>query len=224
MTKNNEGREKIHLIISFTNLIIILGVIIISIIFPSQEIFFNIVLSLPQYILFGMIFLFQIVFSIFVKYSSKNYPNAYLFDILSFIIFFSLLGIIFSINFLTLSSFFILAMLLIGMIFYFGEFKIEFSILKQYFIISALSIISIVLISLIVYIDAGTMQIINLEDISLSEIPITLISFLIILGFGVPCGLFPFYIIHLKKYFRECEYFHFVLLSAFNFISTLTIM
>lgn len=224
VAKKSESSENLHLIISSANLIIMLIVIIISIIFPNQEVFFNILLSPSQYILLGIIFLFQFIFSIFIKYTSKTYPNAYLFDIFSSLLFFSLIGMVISINFLTLTSFYILAIFLMGIIFYFGEFKKEFDLLRAYFIATIVSIISLILATIILYFDTGTLQINNIVSIGLSNIASNLIVFLIILGLGLPCGLFPFYIIHLRKYFQECDYYHFVMMIALNFISMLTIM
>ena len=224
LVKQNDGRENLHLIISSINLIITIMVIIISTVFPNQEIFFNIILSPYHYTLFGIIFLFQFIFSIFIKYTSKNYPNSYLFDIFSFFLFFSLLGMVISINYLTLMSFYILALFLMGMIYFFGEFKKEFALMKNYFIASLVSVISLILVSFIIYIDTGNLRINNLVNMDLSDISSNLILFLIILGFGLPCGLFPFYITHLRKYFQECDYYHLVMMVAFNFISMLIIM
>jgi len=78
--------------------------------------------------------------------------------------------------------------------------------------------------ALILYIDTGTFELSSLGNIALSEIARNLLSILIILGLGVPCGLFPFYVFHLKKYFQESDYFHFVILMTFNYISTIIIM
>jgi len=224
MLKNSKERENLHIFLSFGNLIISTAVIIISTFFPSQEIFFNIFFSPSQYFLMGIIFLFQVIFSVFIKYTSKNYPNAYLFDIFSLLIFLSLVGMISSINFLTLASFFILIIILTGMIFYFGEFKKEFRLLKTYFTACIISIISLISAILIFYFNTGTILIYNMDAFQLSEIPCIILSILLILGLGIPCGLFPFYVFHLKKYFQEADYVHVILLMAFNLISTLTIM
>lgn len=222
--KSDNGRDKIHLIISLCNLITSLIVIMLSILFPNQVIFINILYSPAQYFLMSIIFLFQVIFSIFIKYTSKDFPNSFLFDTFSFLIFLGLLGIISSINFLTLISFFILIIIMMGMIFYFGEFRREFNLLKNYFISCGISIISLMFAALILYIDTGTFELNSLGNIALSEIARNLLSILIILGLGVPCGLFPFYIFHLKKYFQESDYFHFVILMTFNYISTIIIM
>ncbi|TFG12959.1 MAG: hypothetical protein EU531_10150 [Promethearchaeota archaeon] len=129
-----------------------------------------------------------------------------------------------SINFLTLASFFILVIILTGMIFYFGEFKKEFRLLKTYFTACIVSIISLISAILTFYFNTGTILIYNMDTIQLSEIASVILSILVILGLGIPCGLFPFYVFHLKKYFQEADYVHVIVLMAFNLISTLTIM
>jgi formate hydrogenlyase subunit 3/multisubunit Na+/H+ antiporter MnhD subunit len=221
--KKEKTRKNIHLILSFGNLIIVSILLIINF-GPHQEIFFNIFLSKNQYLLMALIFLFQVAFSIFVKYTSKNYPHAYLFDVFSLLIFLSLIGMVISMNFLTLISFYILALVLTGMLFYFGEFKKEFFLLKRYFITCCVGAISLILATLILYLDTGTMMIYNLGSSMGSEYASNLTAVLILLGLGIPCGLLPYSVFHLKKYFRETEYFQLVIFIVFNFITSMIIM
>ncbi len=224
VVKNYENRKNIHVILSSVNLIITLILIILNLFFPHQEVIFNILLSSNQYNLMGIIFLFQLVFSIFIKFSSEEYPNAYLFDSFSLLIFLSLIGMVISINFLTLISFFLLTSMLVGMIFYFGEFKKEFNLLKIYFIACFLSIVILILAALIFYFDTGTIQIYNAGSIILSDIAGVIVLILLMVGMGILCGFFPFYILHLKLYFQEIDFFHLVIYMGVNFITLVSIM
>ncbi len=217
--KEIELRKKIYLLLSSGNLIINSILLIINSVFPNQEIFFNILISHNQYFFMEFIFLFQFVFSIFNKYELKDFQNAYLFDAISLIIFLSLIGIVISINFLAFLSYFFLAIMLIGIIFYFGEFKKEFSLLKKYFIVCFLSLVCLLTASIFFYLEAGTMQFYNLGGLSLSYTNTIIISILIILGIGIPCGIFPFSIYHLKNYFQETSFSHLLIYMLFNFIS-----
>jgi hypothetical protein len=172
----------------------------------------------------GIIFLFQYIFSIFIKISSEEYPNAYLFDTFSLLIFLSLIGMVTSINFLTLISFFFLSSMLVGTIFYFGEFRKEFSLLKPYFLTCFLSVIILILTAFIFYFDTGTIQIYKVGAIILSDIASAIVPILLIIGMGIACGFFPFYIFHLKRYFQETDFFHLVIYMGFNFITLVSIM
>ncbi len=224
VVKTYEIRKTIHLILSSVNLIITLILIVLNLLFPHQESIFNILFSSNQYILMGIIFLFQVIFSIFIKFTSEEYPNAYLFDTFSLLIFLSLIGMVISINFLTLIAFFILTSMLVGMIFYFGEFKKEFNLLKTYFLACVLSIILLILAALIYYFNTGTIQIYNIGAIITSDIAGTIVAILLILGMGIACGFFPFYVFHLKLYFQEINFFHLIIYMAFNFITLVSII
>lgn len=222
--KKEKTRKNLHLILSSGNLIIVSILLIISFVMPHQEIFFNIFLSLNQYLLMELIFLFQVVFSIFVKYTAKNYPYAYLFDVFSLLIFLSLIGMVISINFLTLLSFYILSLALAGMLFYFGEFKKEFFLLKRYFIVCCIGVFSLMIATLILFLDTGTMIIYNIGSNIGSGSASNLLAILILLGLGIPCGLFPYSVLHLKKYFQETNYFLLVMFTVFNFVTSIIIM
>ncbi|TFF88848.1 MAG: hypothetical protein EU550_00505 [Promethearchaeota archaeon] len=224
LTKNDKDRGNFHLIVSFLCLIITLVLMFFTILNPRRELFYNILFSASQYVLIVLIFTFQFVFSVFIKYTSNNYPYAYIFDVFTFLIYFSFIGIIVSINLITLVSFFIFALILIGMNFYFGEFYKEFRLLKKYFFASCICALLLISATIIFVIDTGTTNIYHLEGTTMSDVANSLVSILLILGFGVPCGLFPFYVFHLKRYFQESNYFHLITYIAFNFVSTLTII
>jgi formate hydrogenlyase subunit 3/multisubunit Na+/H+ antiporter MnhD subunit len=222
--KSNKKRKFLHLILSSGNLLINSILILINLFLPNQEIFFNIYFSINQYFLMEFIFIFQVIFSIFMKYTSGEYQYTYLLDVFSLIIFLALIGFVISIDLILLMIFFFLALISIGISFYFGEFKKEFNLLKLYYISCCISIILLLFLSLFVYSYTGTTQIHSLVmSIKSTGLNIT-VSILIFLGIGLPCGLFPFTIYHLKDYFHESDFSHLILFMIFNYISVLGII
>ena len=171
----------------------------------------------------GTFFIFEIIMLLglftlmFTKHEMMNVVNERQMNSIIFLILLSLIGTVLTSNILITITCFSLALFFIGAFFYFGEFTKDFELLQWYFIGVGISVILLFFGSFFMIVETGTLLLTEILFLDLSPVSNFFITSLFILGFGIPCGLFPFFIFHLKNYFQDSSYSSLIL--YFNLIS-----
>ncbi|MHA1334477.1 MAG: hypothetical protein ACTSPW_01885 [Promethearchaeota archaeon] len=179
---------------------------------------------------FGTIFTIEIILAfgilvfLFSKDEISNIENENILDCLILVIISCLIGSVLTSNIIIIFGSIILIFYLIGGIFYFGEYKKEFEILKPYFFGVGISTTLLLLAVYLIFIGIDSVILTTLKVTEVSTNLSILISFLILFGLGIPCGLFPFSVYHLKRYFQDSSYSNIIIFTSFSFIITLTLV
>jgi formate hydrogenlyase subunit 3/multisubunit Na+/H+ antiporter MnhD subunit len=217
------NKRKIRKLVIFYTLLLNLGlnsilfIFNISSLFKSTSIFS---LSNGAFIIIELIYLLGLFLSIFSRSESKEYPSEKIVDCFILIIISSLIGLVISINLISFISCFLIAILSIGIIFFLADYKKEFNLLKLYFIGCIFTIACLVLLIIIIFLETNTLLLYELNNVEFSSITNTLLSLIFIIGIGIPFGMFPFFIYHLRDYFQNTSYTYLFLYSLVNYITT----
>ena len=183
----------------------------------EREFYLN--LTSGTFIISEIILLLGLIVNLFSKEEIVNIVNENLFDGIILIILLGMIGTTISSNLLVIVSWFILVIVLIGIIFYFGDYPKEFRLLKNYFLGVGISIILLFSASYLIYLEFGTLILTEIKLLEMSGINNVIISLLLLFGIGIPCGLFPFSIYHLKNYYHDSSYTNLFLFSIFSYVN-----
>ncbi len=216
---------------SFSALILLLALVMNSIVLFGFYIPYNLIirdynlnLTVGTYILIEMILLLSMISFIFAKHEIVNIKNENMMDGLLFLLILSLIGTIISSNLLAIFSCFFVVIIIIGVVFYFGNYPKEFRLLKMYFLAAGLSTLLLFIASIAIYVEFNTLIITEIKLIEPSKLVNFFITTLILLGIGIPCGLFPFSIYHLKNYYQDSSYTSLSMFSTFISVNIFLIL
>ncbi len=216
---------------SFASLILFLALIMNSTILFGFYIPYNIIirdyslnLTVGTYILIEMILLLSTISFLFAKYEIANIKNENMMDSLLFLLILSLIGMIISSNLLVILSCFFVVIITLGIVFYFGDHPKEFQLLRTYFLAAGLSTLLLFTASYLIYVEFDTLIITDIKLMEPSNFINVVITTLLFLGIGIPCGLFPFSIYHLKNYYRDSSYTSLFMFSIFNAVNIFLLM
>ena len=219
IVKNRKIRKNLTLYLMVFNLILNSLLLYFSFVNNSVDNYLNLSLSIGTYILIEVIFIVGLILSIFSKKEFQKFDLDDLSDSLLLIILLGLIGIIISFNLLSIITFFLLIIVCIGIIFYISDYKKEFKVLKLYFMATIFSIIMLSLATLIIFLETNSLSLSIIKFHKFSDFMNISISIMLLLGIGIPCGLFPLSVFHLKNYFQDCSYTQLLLYSLFNYIT-----
>jgi len=173
------------------------------------------VLLIVEFILLGGIF-----FAIISKNNDKKSVNP-IHDGFSLLILAGIIGFVSSSHLLILISWFAFVLILLGVNLFYEEINIDFKNSIPYFLSIGISLVALSIFSIIIFIDTGTIYLIEIISIGVSTELNFIYILLIIIGFGIPCGIFPFGVFHLKKVFQDGSYynllFYFIINYSINF-------
>ncbi|MGV9171979.1 MAG: hypothetical protein ACOC44_17190 [Promethearchaeia archaeon] len=165
-----------------------------------------------------MILLLGLLILVFSKREMVKIVNEKQLDSFIFLILLCLIGTVITSNLLITISCFVLSIFFIGVFFYFGQFAKDFELLRWYFLSVGVSTILLIFGSFFILWETNTLIMTEITFEGFSPFMNFLITILLTLGFGIPCGLFPFLIFHLKNYFQDSSYSS--LIIYFSFLST----
>lgn len=217
--RNRKIRKNLTFYLMIFNLIINSFLLSFSFVYNLVDIYLNLSLSTGTHILIEIIFIVGLILSIFSKKEFQKFDLDNLSDSLLLMVILGLIGMIISFNMLSIITCFLLILICIGIIFYISDYKKEFKVLKLYFVSSFISILILSLATLIIFLETNSLSLNIIKFHNFSEIMNISISFMLILGIGIPCGLFPLSVFHLKNYFQDCSYTQLLLYSLFNYIT-----
>ncbi len=192
----------LNLIILFVNT---LNIIIFSL-FDLQYYDFNLNLNVGTFLLWEIIFVLSCIILYFSKDEMTGIINENLYDFLIILIIFSLVGASLTSNILITVIFVIIVYISLGLIFYFGIYSKPFKLLRLFFISIILSIIFLILGLLLIYFEFNSFILTEIRNSELNPALNLIISLLFLFGFGIPCGIIPFSIYHLKVYYHDSTY------------------
>ena len=181
-------------------------------------------LGTGTFLIIEFILLIGLIVTLFSKEEIVNIVNENLFDGFILILLIGMIGTIISSNILVIFSSFILVVALIGVIFYFGNYPKEFTLLRLYFIGIGISILLLSIASYLIFVEFGSLILTEIKILEISDTSNIFITVLLFLGIGIPCGLFPFSISHLKNYYQDSSYTNLLLFSLFSFVNVFLIV
>jgi hypothetical protein len=153
------------------------------------------------------ILLLSFIFSIKPGKGVKNSKFADYFGLIYLILVASFVGISLSHNVLISVFFFIMSMMLVFQVFYFGEYEKDFFQVRNFLGVAVLSFIFVSTGAILLYISRGSFNLNHLQmDLSSGATVLDLIALaLLVLGLGSIVGMVPFGLNHLKDYFEEAN-------------------
>ncbi|MFX0058121.1 MAG: hypothetical protein ACFE8J_07455, partial [Candidatus Heimdallarchaeota archaeon] len=181
-------------------------------------------LSIGTLLFVDIIYIFGLLLSIFSRIESDEYESEKISDCIILLIISSLIGSILTMNLVSFISCFLVVNLLIGCIFFIAEHKKELNLVKFYFIGFIFTVTCLVLSSVVIFIETRTVLLYEINQIEFSNTINIFVSFLMILGIGIPFGMFPFFIYHLRKFFQNTSFTYLFLYSMFNYISAFLLL
>ena len=166
---------------------------------------------------------FILLGGIFYAILSKNNSVNPIHDGISLLILAGIIGFVSSSHLLILCSWFAFILVLLGVNLFYGEVAIDFKNVGPYFLTIGISLTALYIFGIIIFLDTGTINIIEIINIGVSNEFNFIYLILIIIGFGLPFGIFPICGIHLKKLFQDGSYFNlsFYLLINYSIIFNL---
>ncbi|MFX1556736.1 MAG: proton-conducting transporter membrane subunit [Promethearchaeota archaeon] len=181
-------------------------------------------ISNGTFIIIDLIYFLGLILLIFSKNEFDEFESDKISDCLLLIIISNFIGMIVTLNLIALISCFLTITILLGIIFFTGEYKKEFNILKFYFISIIFIVIFLAFSIIIIFFESNTLLLNEIDSFQLSEISNILISLFLILGISIPFGILPFSIYHLRNYFQNSSYTQLFLYSLFNYISMFSLI
>jgi len=188
----------------------------------KERTIFNI--SNGTFIIIDLIYFLGFILLIFSKNEFDEFESDQISDCLLLLIISNSIGLIVTLNLISFISCFLTITILLGIIFFTGQYKKEFNILKFYFIGVIFSLIFLGISVIIIFFESKTLLLNELDIFQFSKISNILISLLLILGISIPFGILPFSIYHLKNYFQNSSYTQLFLYSLFNYISMFSLI
>lgn len=188
----------------------------------ERELYLN--LDLGTMILIEIILAMSFITLLFSQQENALVDNENILDGLIIIIVLAMIGTVITSNIIAICSCFIIIIVFMGAIFYFGDYPKEFQILRLYFFGIAISIILMFIAIYLIFLELNTLILTEISIMQISNVLNVSISVLFILAIGIPCGLFPFSVYHLKRYFQDASYSLLFLYAILNFISVFLII
>ena len=170
------------------------------------------VLLIVEFILLGGMF-----YAIISKNNDKKSINIPIHDGISLLILAGIIGIVSSSHLLILISWFAFVLILLGVNLFYGEITIDFRNCIPYFLSIGISLVALYVFSIIIFLDTGTIYIIDIISIGVSSELNFICIILITIGFGIPCGIFPLGVFHLKKVFQDGSYYNLLFYFMINY-------
>ncbi|MHA1104315.1 MAG: hypothetical protein ACTSPN_01090 [Promethearchaeota archaeon] len=170
------------------------------------------VLLIVEFILLGGMF-----YAIISKNNDKKSINIPIHDGISLLILAGIMGIVSSSHLLILISWLAFVLILLGVNLFYGKIPIDFKNCIPYFLSIGISLVALYIFSIIIFIDTGTIYLIEIKSIGVSSELNFIYIILIIIGFGIPCGIFPFGVFHLKKVFQDGSYYNLLFYFMINY-------
>lgn len=167
---------------------------------------FNLNLNIGTLLLWEIIFFGGCIIFLLSKDEMSGILNENLYDTLLIIVILSLVGASLTLNILITIICIIILFITLILIFYFGYYSKPFKLLK-YFLISVLISFSFLIIAiLIIYFEVNSFILTEINTFEFNPVLNVMSSLFLLFGFGIPCGIFPFVIYHLKAYFHNSTY------------------
>ena len=169
--------------------------------------------------LIELVLLSGLIVSIFSKDEIELTINENVHDCLILVILLGISCYILSLNILLISFWLLFIMVFLGMIFFYSDYYKSLNLLKYYIVGVSISTLLMFLSSLFIYIESNTLIITEISNYN------NYFTFLfLLLGLGIPSGFFPFFIFHLKKFFKESSYTNLLLYLLFSVINCFQVM
>lgn len=146
----------------------------------------------------------------------KSFNNQ-IYDGINQLILAGIIGFVSSSNLLMLISWFVFILILLGVNLFYGETPIDFKNMIPYFLTCGISLVVLYLFAIIIFLDIGTINTVEIVSIGISDELNFIYTILVIIGFGLPCGFFPIGIYHLKKLFQDGSYFSLLFYLMINY-------
>jgi formate hydrogenlyase subunit 3/multisubunit Na+/H+ antiporter MnhD subunit len=185
---------------------------------------FDLNLNSGTFIIIEIILLVGLIVSLFSKDEFVAIVNENLFDGIILLILLGLMGLFISSNIIAIFSCFILVIMLVGVIFYFGNYPKEYKLLKLYFAGIGISILLLFIASYLIFFEFNTLVLTDIVLLQKPDLLSVILSTLLLLAIGIPCGLIPFSIYHLKSYYQDSSYTNLLLYSIFSFVNIFLII
>ncbi len=167
---------------------------------------FNLNLNIGTLFLWEIIFFLGCIIFFLSKDEMSGILNENLYDTLLIVVIFSLVGASLTLNILITTIFIMILFLTLILIFYFGRYSKPLKLLK-YFIISVIISLSFLIIAiLIIFFEVNSFILTEINIFEFNPVLNVITSLFFLFGFGLPCGIFPFVIYHLKAYFHDSTY------------------
>ena len=173
----------------------------------------------------GTLFLIELIFfsglivSIFSKDEIELTINENVHDSLILIIILGICCYTLSLNIILISFWLVFILVFMGMIFFYSDYYKSLNLLKYYIIGVCATILLMFLSCLFIYMESNTLIITEISNYD------NFFTYLfLLLGMGIPSGFFPFFIFHLKKFFKECSYTNLLLYLLFSAINCFQIV
>jgi len=219
--KQQQVRKKIIFWIIFSSLIINTFSLFSALLMNLQFHEFYLIIDGNILLIVEFILLGGMYYAIIAK--NKKPINNPIYDGISLLILAGIMGIVSSSHLLILISWLAFVLILLGVNLFYGELAIDFKNYIPYFLSIGISLVSLYVFSIIIFLDTGTINIIEIINIGpSSELNLIYIP-LIIIGFGIPCGIFPFGIFHLKKVFQDGSYYNLLFYFMINYSITFSL-
>jgi formate hydrogenlyase subunit 3/multisubunit Na+/H+ antiporter MnhD subunit len=145
------------------------------------------------------------VFAVSSKLNLKASKNIEYFPLVYCMIIASFIGMNLTDNLLIIIFFFIMSVIFIAQLFYFGDYEKDFFQLKKFLGIAVFSFSCLVIGAIVIFFSQGTFNLSGLSSLRENDLDATSIFVIIlfILGFGAIAGMAPFGVAHLNDYFEE---------------------
>ena len=158
-----------------------------------------------------------IIYAIISKNNDKKSIKNPIYDGINQLILAGIIGFVSSSHLLILISWFAFVLVLLGINLLYEEITIDFKNLVPFFSTIGISLAALYIFGIIIFFDTGTINIIEIISIGVSDEFNFICIILIIIGFGLPCGIFPIGVFHLKKVFQDGSYFSLLFYLLINY-------
>ena len=158
-----------------------------------------------------------IIYAIISKNNDKKSIKIPIYDGINQLILAGIIGFVSSSHLLILISWLAFVLVLLGINLLYEEIAIDFKNLVPFFLTIGISLAALYIFGIIIFFDTGTTNIIEIISIGVSDEFNFIYIILIIIGFGLPCGIFPIGVFHLKKVFQDGSYFSLLFYLLINY-------
>jgi len=210
-------RKKIIFLIIFSSLIVNTFSLFIALFMNLQFYEFYLIIDGNILLIVELILLGGLFYAIISKKNYKETINMPIHDGITLVILAGIIGIVSSSHILILISWFGFVLILLGVNLFYRGIVIDFKNCIPYFLSIGISIVVLYIFSIIIFFDTGTIYIIEIISIGVSSELNFVYIILIIIGFGIPCGIFPFGVFHLKKIFQDGSYYNLLFYFMINY-------
>jgi len=181
--------------------------------------FYETYLIIDGYVLFmlELILVGGIFYATIYKNYDKKSANVPIRDGISLLILVGIMGIVSSSHLLTLISLLAFVLVLFCINLFYEEIPIDVKKNIAFFSSIGISLILLSIFSIIILLDTGTIYIVEILNVGVSNEFYFIYIILIIFGFGIPCGIFPFGVLQLKRIFQDGSYYNLLFYFMINY-------